>query len=268
MRSFLQALADPGFGDLVLESEGKELKSLNGGKVGSRLAKATHVTIKRPFEGASPFKINRVNMTWSIQKDTEKPAFRFVDIKEVAEGAQGDIIMEADDLAPGLYRGILSIESTWGDVQLPVEFERILKPARMPQIAAAILVLISFSILLLWKMLTPTSKTEIYRRWNGDNWPTLMMKIPNYLLPRFSINHTDKWQIYQDVQGIVMKVTRDELIISGTSSQDETVRTGWISRFFRPVGNMSVAMTLSRADKKPYRCRCDDFLELWQCNSG
>jgi serine/threonine protein kinase len=261
--SLMQALDNPDFGTLMIQSEGRELKGLLLGKTSRHFERAIHVTIKKPFDNAVPFKINRVDMLWKSHTDADKPSFRFADIKEINGVVEGDIIIEAHELNPGFYRGILTIESTWGDLELPVELEKLQKASPMPWIAGGLLVLLFIVIIVLWKTLTPHSRPEIYRRWNGENWPAIRIKIPSYLLPRFSINDIDKWQVYREVKGIDMKVTHSELIVSGSQSEVDRVRTGWISSFFRPVGNMSVTMSLSNAEKG-----CDDAGVMVLSSSG
>jgi serine/threonine protein kinase len=243
--SLMKALDSPDFPKLIIESEGSQVKSLHLGRVKKNFEKKMTLSIGLAFDDPMPIKVNQLSGTWNMKPDDGAPKITFSDISEKEGRVEGSLTIGIPELSPGIYEGHIKICTNCGDAEIPIKLEIAGKASLVPLWVGIALLVISLIVFLAVRAGHRPRTDRLLKRWNSENWPTLMLAIPKYLTPRYSaIADTGKWELCQEVPDILVKADGDELDISGTFKGTEGVRTGWITRLFSPTGKITVSVTL------------------------
>jgi serine/threonine protein kinase len=243
--SLIKAIDSKEFPRLIVENEGEEVKNFHLGKVRKNYEKKVPLTIAMAFEEPLPVKVTTFSCTWKMKPEDEAPKVTFTDISEKNGSTAGNLTIQVPDIHPGIYEGYVKIATNCGDTEIPIKLEIPGKTSRIPLWIGLALALAAILALFIAKIGHKSPQDRIMKRWNSENWPTLMLGIQKYLTPRYGIiNDPGKWEICQEVPDVHVGCADDECVISGYFKGKDPTRAGWVTRLFSPTGKVTVSVSL------------------------
>lgn len=247
--SLLRAIDDESFPELKVECNGQEIKFLELDRMAPSWTRSFEIKVAKPMIEKPGIRINAFNSRWNIKPEAEEPRLDLKNIRQGDETAQAELSIKAHELAEGIYEGIASIDTNWGPAELPVKLQ--VRHARQKTplfIAGAVVAWVI--IIILFCMLFPSNPyKKIKTHWNRDNWDHFKFTVPSFIIPSVNLADAKKWVVYLEVPGVSVVPAKESVRVSGTSDADTSVRTGWISSFFLPAGNMTVSINMDSLDK-------------------
>ncbi|GEM_PF-1884289 len=243
-RSLLNVLKSDEFPTVRIERDDVLLKDISLGKIGEGFESVIAVKIYRPVDDPLPLRVEGLKSTWKMKPDDIHPKLSLIDIEERGEYAEAKLKITCGDLPPGRYEGHACFETNWGGKDILVTAEVPRSFSFFPVYLAGAVIVLLLIIGGIWKALTPASLAQIHTRWNRENWEFVRNEIPRYLVPKFSIDNTDRWEIFNEIPTLSVLAENNSLSLSGSIDRNEPQRTGWIMRFFRPAGDITVSVVL------------------------
>ncbi|MHC9539439.1 MAG: protein kinase [Vulcanimicrobiota bacterium] len=252
--SLLRILNSDEFPTVRVERDDAPLKDISLGKIGGGFESIIPVKIYRPVDDPLPLRLEGLKSTWKMKPDDIHPKLALIDIEEKGDYAEAKLKITCGDLPPGRYEGHACFETNWGgkDILVTAEMPRSFSPVPV-YITGAVIVLILI-VIGIWRIVSPPSLAQIHTRWNRENWEFIRNEIPRYLVPKFSIDNTERWEIYNEIPTLTVLPENNSLSLSGSVDKNDPFRTGWIMRFFRPAGDITVSVVLegNKGEGVPY----------------
>jgi len=242
--SLLRILKSDEFPNVRVERDDMPLKDISLGRIGSGFESTIPVKIYRPVDDPLPLRIDGLKVTWKMKPDDIHPKMSLTDVEEKGDHAEAKLRIVCGDMPSGRYEGYACFETNWGtrDILVTGEVPRSLNFIPLYIIGSfAVLVLIVAGI---WRMISPQPPSHVHTRWNRQNWEFIRNEIPRYLVPKFSIDNTERWEIFNEIPTLSVLPENNSLSLAGSTDRSEPFRTGWITRFFRPAGDITVSVVM------------------------
>lgn len=247
--ALLQALESPDFPRIRVEDKDGEIRALRLGKKKKSFEHVMEIRLRKSLpEDPTLLRVNNFNYRWNMKPEAEEPKIELKNIRQEREFTGAQLVITATDIAQGLYEGVVEIDTNWGDAELPIKIDVPAELPKAPIFIGASLVAAIILIVLFCRIFPAKPYDRIAKKWNTDNWDFLKYASSSYVAPRSDIAESSKWEIYSTVPEISVTPSQGRLDISGTLTGSGFVRTGWISNFFHPIGNISVFVTQEDLD--------------------